>query len=193
MFLKKAGALFLSLLLALTCISAFAAGSGTKLNDFTVRTINGKSFTLSEALKDHDLVLINLWATWCPPCKAEFPYLQEAWAKNQDRVAVIALSVEPTDSNSTLQSYARSMGLTFPIAGIGNTGLDSFASSGVPTTVVVNSEGNVVSVEIGAKFSVQEFQNLFDQYLPGNVSHHPFDFQHAFIRRGNRPRSGFNP
>ena len=186
--MKKLITILLALILMLACVSAFAAGLNIKLNDFTVKTIDGKDFTLSEALKDHDLVLINLWATWCPPCKAEFPFLQEAWSKNKDRVAVIALSVEPTDTEAKLQSYARAMQLTFPIANVGRTGLDDFASSGIPTTVLVDREGSVASVEIGARFSTQEFQTLFDQYMPADSSHHLFDFKQDFIRRGDRDR-----
>ena len=155
----------MSLVLALTCMPVLAAGTDVKLDDFAVKTIDGKDFTLSEALKDHALVLINLWATWCPPCKAEFPFLQEAWSENSDRVAVIALSVEPTDTESKLQSYARVMELTFPIANVGDTGLDSFVTTGIPTTVLVDRNGNVVSVDVGAKFSTKEFQDLFDQYI----------------------------
>ena len=66
--------------------------------DFTVETIDGGTFTLSQALQDHELVLVNLWATWCGPCAYEFPFLQTAWEQNQDKVAVIALSVEPDDT-----------------------------------------------------------------------------------------------
>lgn len=191
--MKKRISVFLALVLVLICVSALAAGSDMKLKDFTVKTIDGKDFTLSEALKDHDLVLINLWATWCPPCKMEFPFLQEAWSKNKDRVAVIALSVEPADTEAKLQSYARAVGLTFPIASAGSTGLDSFAASGIPTTVLVDREGNVASVEIGAKVSVQEFEDLFAQYLPEESSHHLFEIKQAFIRRGDGERSGFHP
>lgn len=186
--MKKMTVWMLLFVLVLTCVSSLAAGSETKLNDFTVKTIDGKTFTLSESLKDHDLVLINLWATWCPPCKAEFPFLQEAWSRNKDRVAVIALSVEPTDTEAKLQSYAGAMQLTFPIANVGRTGLDAFAPSGIPTTILVDRNGNVVSVEIGAKFSAQEFQTLFDQYIPTDPSHHLFDFKKDFIRRGDRAR-----
>ena len=191
--MKKIIAVMLALFLAFSCISALAAGQNKKLGDFTVKTIDGKDFTLSEALKDHDLVVINLWATWCPPCKAEFPFLQEAWSKNKDRIAVIALSVEPSDTEAVLKNYAKSMQLTFPIANVGRTGLDSFASSGIPTTIVVDHNGNVASVEIGARFSLQEFQSLFDQYMPADSPHHLFDFKQDFIRRGDRDRPEIHP
>ena len=75
------------------------------LEDFTVRCCDGTDFTLSKALEDHELVLINLWATWCGPCRREFPFLQEAWSQNSDKVAVIALSVEPDDTDEVLRDF----------------------------------------------------------------------------------------
>ena len=70
---------------------------GETLPDFTVETIDGGTFTLSEALKEKDLVMINLWATWCGPCEREFPYMEEAYELYSDKVEIIALSVEPDD------------------------------------------------------------------------------------------------
>lgn len=164
--MKKLFTLLAALVLALACASALADEPAPKLADFTVKTVNGPDFSLYEALQDHDLVLINLWATWCPPCRLEFPFLQEAWKKNADRVAVIALSVEPGDTDLKLSGYARAMELTFPIGNVGNTGLGYFASEAIPTTVFVNKDAEVVAVDVGAKLSVEEFEDAFNAYLP---------------------------
>lgn len=162
----------LTVLLALTLLTALAglaeplAILGQPLPDFTVETIDGNTFTLSEALKDHDMVLINLWATWCPPCEREFPFMQEAYEQYKDRVAVVALSVEPKDTPEVLTEYANAHGMTFPIGSDGKTNLaDTFVTIGIPTSVVVDRFGNVALVEAGAKVETSAFVNLFEYFL----------------------------
>ncbi len=141
---------------------------GTVLPDFSVATSDGGSFTLSEALAEHELVLINLWATWCPPCAMEFPFLEEAYQSYQDRVAVLALTVEAEDTPEILREYARSKGLSFPMAQDENYALTAtFNVSGIPTSLLVNRERTVIWMETGAKSSAQEFTELFDTYLEG--------------------------
>ncbi len=156
----------LALTLAVTC--AFAAPEdwqGQILPDFTVNTVGGASFTLSESLRTHDLVLINLWATWCGPCRMEFPYLETAWEQYGDRVDVIALSIENTDTFSVLRSFAGEYGLRFPIGRDETNIFGLLNGSAIPTTLIVNRDRCVVAVEIGCKTSVEEFTTLFDSLL----------------------------
>ena len=161
-------ALVLVMILTLAVSGAHAdpeAMYGKTFPDFSVRTIDGETFTLSESLKTHDLVVINFWATWCGPCCMEFPYLQEAWEKYADRVDVIAMSVERTDTEKVLKSFAKKNDLTFPIGRDEKKLLDKMRGDAIPTTLVVDRDRKVVSVEIGAKMSVEEFTELFDSLL----------------------------
>ena len=146
------------------------APEASYMEDFTVETIDGSTFTLSEALKDHDLVLINLWATWCPPCEFEFPFLQEAWEQDTDKVAVIALSVEPQDTLEDLKAYAQERDLTFPMGLVGDTGLESYASQGTPTSVLVGSDRKILASEVGAQSSVDDFLAFFDGHTGENYN-----------------------
>ena len=147
------------------------------LADFTVETIGGGSFTLSEALKEKELVIINLWATWCPPCAMEFPYLQEAFEQYQDRVAVIALSLDPSDTPEMLKAYAEARGLTFPVGSDRGIGLaEYFQVMYIPTTVAVDRNGYAVLAEAGAQPSAEAFTSMFDSFLgEGYAPSYPMD------------------
>ena len=65
---------------------------GTKFPDFTMKTVDGGTFTLSEALKEKQVVLINMFATWCGPCKMEFPEMIRSYEERKDYVDVFAFS-----------------------------------------------------------------------------------------------------
>ncbi len=142
------------------------AGNGNViLPDFSVTCIDGSTFTLFEALKDHELVLINLFFTNCPPCRMEFPFLQEAWSQHADTVAVIALTPDPTDTDEVLKAYAEELGLTFPIAHEDGTGLyEQYVTEGFPTTLLVDRTGRIALSECGAYTATQDFLDLFAAY-----------------------------
>ena len=166
--MKKLIALALTLVLLLGAAGALADPEsyyGKTLPDFTVKTLDGEDFTLSESLKSHDLVLINFWATWCGPCRMEFPFLQDAWQQYADRIDVIALSVEETDTIKKLQRFAEQNGLTFRI-GWDETGIFSrMRGNAIPTTLIVDRDGKIVYVDVGAKVSTDAFTELFDSLL----------------------------
>ena len=101
--MKKVFSLLLALALCLTGLAMAEDAQpavyqpGDKIDDFTMTTYDGTSVTLSEVLKEKEMVLINIWATWCGPCRNEFPFLEEAYQQYKDKVEVLALScrVEP--------------------------------------------------------------------------------------------------
>ena len=138
---------------------------GKTLPDFSVKTINGDTFTLSESLKTHDLVLINLWATWCGPCRMEFPYLETAWEQYGSRVDVIALSIESSDSFDVLRRFANEYSLNFAIGRDETNIFGMIGGTAIPTTLIVDKDMRIVAVEIGSKSSVDEFAALFDSLL----------------------------
>ena len=167
----------LLLALALLCsMAAFGAAEeeadgpekylGNPMPDFTVTTITGETFTLSEALKTKKAVLVNLWATWCGPCRMEFPYMEQAYEAYKDDVEIIALSVEETDTTEKMQAFAEENGMTFLVASDTGVGLgDIFVTEGIPTTVLVDRFGNVVLIEVGSQTRVEAFTGAFDALI----------------------------
>ncbi len=171
MMMKFAKRLILLALTAALCAFSFSGlgaaslSLGSAMPDFTVETVNGETFTLSEALKEKKAVLINLWASWCGPCAMEFPYLQRAYELYDDVVGVIALSVEGNDTPQVLTAYAEEYGLTFPIGSDSAVNLsDAFGVSSIPTNIIVDQYGNVAFIEAGAQPSVSAFTRLFDAF-----------------------------
>jgi thiol-disulfide isomerase/thioredoxin len=90
------------------------------------------------------VVVMNLWATWCPPCREEMPALQRFYQENKSK-GVVVLGIDQGESAAAAGSFARQRGVTFPIL------LDasqqyggSYESIGLPTTVIVDRGGHVV-------------------------------------------------
>ena len=133
--------------------------------DFTVTDTDGREITLSGLLAEKDVVVLNIFASWGPPCRMEFPFLQEAWSQHADTVAVIALTPDPTDTDEVLKAYAEELGLTFPIAHEDGTGLyEQYVTEGFPTTLLVDRTGRIALSECGAYSATQDFLDLFAAY-----------------------------
>ncbi len=168
--MKKILALLLALAMCLGCVAlaeeeAATYAVGAPLPDFTFTAIDGTSYTLSEVLKEKDMVLINLWATWCGPCRQEFPYMEEAYELYKDKIEIFALSIEEEDDMETLTAFAAEYGMTFPV-GRDETGIFSaFGLNSIPTSLVVDRFGNVAFMEAGSQTSLGNFTRLFDVFV----------------------------
>lgn len=125
--------------------SAGSGGPGTlagaPAQSFAIRRTDGRTDSLA-AHRGH-VVLMNLWATWCPPCQEEMPALQQFAHAYAGRVDV--LGVDQGEAASVAGAYARSHGVTFPILVDENQQYGrTYAALGLPTTVIVGRDGHVV-------------------------------------------------
>jgi len=115
--------------------------------DFTLPTLSGEPLTLS-SLRGRP-VLINFWATWCPPCRVELPALQDAYNRYGDRIGFVAVDVK--EDRATVEPFVQQMGLTFPIAldGDGQVSGQLYQVRGIPTTVFIDAQGIVAARHVG--------------------------------------------
>jgi len=128
--------LFLTLiaLLALcTILSNPVSAAQGSAPDFTLNDINGKKVNLSEF--KGKAVLLNFWATWCGPCRAEMPSLNNLYNEYKDKDFVV-LAVSVDTSEKPVKSFARELKLTFPILMDKDKAVsfDEYAVLGLPTT-----------------------------------------------------------
>ena len=143
---------------------------GDRIEDFTFTTYDGRTMTLYELLEEKDMVLINIWATWCGPCGMEFPYMEEAYQLYSDDIGIIALSCEPTDTDEVLSEYVHSMGMSFPVGRDSSELSRKFGVSGIPTSIVVDRNGIICFVHSGAVTETGMFTRLFDVYVGDDYS-----------------------
>lgn len=119
--------------------------------DFSMLNADGESVRLSDFLGTP--VVLNFWATWCPPCRGELPYFDEAYAEYGDRVAF--LMTDLTDGQSETiegaQAFVTEQGYVFPLCyDTEMEGAYAYRVNAIPTTYFINADGTIHSYQIGA-------------------------------------------
>jgi len=115
---------------------------------YDVTTLDGVRLT-SESLRGQ-VVLVNVWATWCGPCRAEMPLLQRMYLRHRaEGFVLLGLSVDVASSDA-VREFARARGVTYPIAIVGPEGLGAFGGvRGYPTSFLIGRDGVVHHVVLG--------------------------------------------
>lgn len=115
--------------------------------DFTITGFDKRKVTLSE-LRGR-VVIINFWASWCPPCREEAAYLEQTWRKYKDK-DVVFIGVDYVDTEKAALAYIKEFDITY-INGpdIGTRIAQAFNIQGVPETYYVARNGELRGVHIG--------------------------------------------
>ncbi len=138
--------------------SADSAGSGSgggdednseknTAPDFKVVDINGNSVNLSDYFGKP--IVLNFWASWCPPCKGEMPHFENAYKENED-IQFLMVNVTASDSMADAKSFISGEGYTFPVF-YDTTGAaaNTYGASSFPTTFFIDKNGNIANYAIG--------------------------------------------
>jgi len=117
--------------------------------DFTLERLDRSGQLQLSSLRGKAVVL-NVWASWCGPCKEEAPYLEEVWQKNRRRDLVV-VGLDAKDFRADARRFARRYELSFPLVydGPGNA-IDGYGVTGFPETFVIDRAGKVVAGFAGA-------------------------------------------
>jgi thiol-disulfide isomerase/thioredoxin len=111
-------------------------------------------------------VLLNFWATWCFPCRAEMPYIQnvyDTWSEH----GLVILAVNMGESPSKVEEFMKSNNFSFPVILDGKRSLaDKYNIRYVPTTYFIDSNGVIRDIKIGAFRSVAEIEDMANSILP---------------------------
>lgn len=137
---------------------------GSIMFDFTVTDPEGKEYKLSEILKEKDAVVLNLWYTGCQPCKAEFPYLQDAYEEYSKEIEVLAINPESVDDDAAVAAFKADNNITFPMAKCSEEWKNLFDNIAYPTTVIIDRYYSISLVHTGSVDNAKIFKDAFAFY-----------------------------
>lgn len=134
--------------------------------DFTATTLTGEQFTL--AAHRGEVVALNVWASWCGPCRAEAPALEEVWTANRAK-GFLMVGLDTRDSLTAAQAFVSNFGLTYPsvLDTDGQIQLlfaDSLPPQAIPSTLIIDRQGRVAARVLGPA-SEATLQGLIDPLL----------------------------
>ncbi len=128
--------------------------------DFHLQTLDGKQVNIND-LKGKVLFL-NLWATWCGPCRAEMPGIEKLYvSQTSDSIVFIMLSLDKRSDDRKITNYLTEKGYTFPVYRPADSLPKQLNVPSIPVTLVVNKKGNIVYKHIGvANYDTNRFKKF---------------------------------
>lgn len=146
----------LSLLLLSQFCSAQQTGKGlTKLTDipqvpdFVLTDLDGAQHRLGDYRGQ--VVIVNFWATWCPPCREEMPSMQRAWEQLK-KEGILMLGINVGEDEDTIFQFTANYPVEFPLLMDSDSEIvNQWPVHGLPTTFVLDTEGRIVYRAIGGR------------------------------------------
>ena len=116
-----------------------------------METLDGEEWSLSDFRGK--TVVLNFWATWCGPCRTEIPAFTEFAEENPD-IPVLGIAMDG-DQPAKLRRAVKQLGIGYPVLLADNDVKQKYKVSTLPTTVVVDKDGQVKDIHVGAMFKPQ--------------------------------------
>jgi len=151
-------------IVALTLLCSAAALAGEKpAPNFALKTADGRTVELKQLAGN--VVVVNFWATWCGPCRAEIPGMLEIYSKYRGKgLEIVGVSLD-RQGFSVVTPFVKRMKIDYPVVvGDGDLVAAYGNFNAIPTTFVVDRKGNIVGEHTGA-LTKQQFEQLVKLYL----------------------------
>jgi len=138
-----------------------AGGAAEPAPAFEVTTLDGKTITL-DSLKGK-VILVNFWATWCPPCRAEIPDFIEAYSELKDKgLEILGFSVDDLPE-AELKKFVEQARMNYPVALVGRDIVMSFKPGQyIPTSIFIDKNGKIRMRHVG-KLEKSDLRKVFEE------------------------------
>ena len=173
--MKKSALILASLLLAGCSQSTTALpNDGVVVDCSSIQSIetNAKAVAL-DCLDESSVVnvanikgptLVNVWGSWCGPCKDEMPIFVDFYAKHQYSVGLLGISVEEADIQDA-RDFVKEYGITWPNLNDADGSTRATLGMGVPITLFIDEKGEIVHRKIGVVTTIEELEDEARKYL----------------------------
>lgn len=131
----------------LTAADPNVPGADEAAPTFSLETLDGETFDLAEHIAtDGRPIVLNLWASWCPPCRAEMPAINTASQRNPE---VLFIGVAVQDDPDKAAAFAEEISVTYTIAVDDGTVEEAYPLLGLPGTFFIDGTGTIVKSHFG--------------------------------------------
>ncbi len=139
---------------------------GEDVPAFEVETPDGTKITPETLLDGKELAAIVLYASWCGPCEKEFPEMDKVYQKYQDKMGMVAIDVDTTDTMDSVVKYGEEHDLSFPLAyGVDNDSLGFIKTTSYPTTLIIDRNGKICLWRVGSIPSSEVFEEIVTNFM----------------------------
>jgi thiol-disulfide isomerase/thioredoxin len=122
--------------------------TGKVAPDFELTSLKGEKFRLQDNV-GKKVIILNFFATWCAPCRAEMPELNR-FAASQSDLPVVLIGIDQAEGRPLVEKFVKEVGVTFPIAIDDGEVAHSYGVKSYPTTVMIGADGRIKIYETGA-------------------------------------------
>lgn len=141
-----------------------APQAGFLAPDFTLETIDGQAVRLAD-LRGQPVV-VNFWASWCPPCRAEMPALQRVHEEYASRgLVILAVNATAQDSLSDVTAFLDEYNLTFPVPLDPGDAMRAYQVQSLPSTFFIGPDGVIREVVIGGPIAEALLRSRVEQLI----------------------------
>ncbi|WP_027409182.1 TlpA family protein disulfide reductase [Anoxybacteroides tepidamans] len=133
---------------------------GDTAYDFALHTLDGKEIRLSSFRGKP--VIVNFWATWCPPCQKEMPEMEKFYKSHKQDIELLSVHLTSQDRRENLQPFIKQYGLTFPVV-MDEKGkiLKLYQIQTIPTTYIIDRDG-VIHKKVVGPMTYKQMKDIAD-------------------------------
>ncbi|SHG39960.1 TlpA family protein disulfide reductase [Winogradskyella jejuensis] len=128
-------------------VSAIEKNERVKIDNYNWQLITEEGETINLNQFKGKVILINFWATWCPPCIAEMPSLQKLYDKYEGKVEFLFVTNDPIEK---IEAFKAKNNYTFPVYQIDSYPPNQLTTKSIPRTLIINKKGEIVMDKSGA-------------------------------------------